>query len=218
MQLEVKDKDGVIGTIELPIAELMKEVQDLGSASVADPSATEALKVEVQSFEAQLKEKGEEIAKLGEKLTAAEGKTMGDFKPEEKANFVIAWAEGLALEDKAIFAEAVGIPIARATAAEVAEGKPDPEYYRQFGCRYCEHLVTVSAPRKPWVGGCQYKLSFPDCGKWELWSGMLGEGRAEVAEALKGGKPAFIKGKTTLPGYKLHPIINLSIRESQKGE
>ena len=43
MQLELKDEQGVVGTIELPIAEILKEFQDLGSASVVDPSATEPL-------------------------------------------------------------------------------------------------------------------------------------------------------------------------------
>lgn len=28
----------------------------------------------------------------------------------------------------------------------------------KFPCRYCEHLVTVSAPRREWVGGCEYKI------------------------------------------------------------
>ena len=48
---------------------------------------------------------------------------MDDFTQIDKANFVIAWARGLSLEDKAIFAEAVGIPIAKLTEAELAEAE-----------------------------------------------------------------------------------------------
>lgn len=35
MKLELKDEKGFIAAIELPVAELVKEVQGLGSASVA---------------------------------------------------------------------------------------------------------------------------------------------------------------------------------------
>ncbi len=38
MKLELKDEKGLIGTIELPVAEIVKEVQDLGSGSVASPA------------------------------------------------------------------------------------------------------------------------------------------------------------------------------------
>ncbi len=38
MQLELKDEKGVMGTIELPVAEIVKEVRDLGSGSVASPA------------------------------------------------------------------------------------------------------------------------------------------------------------------------------------
>jgi hypothetical protein len=38
MRLELKDGKGLIGTIELPVAEIIKEVQDLGNALVASPA------------------------------------------------------------------------------------------------------------------------------------------------------------------------------------
>jgi len=94
------------------------------------------------------------LAELQEKLTAAEGKTMDDFTPLEKSNFVLAWGKGLSDQQKAIFAEAVGIPITVSVAeaveaekaaegAEVAEvtgeriirGKTDLPGYK-----YLEHV------------------------------------------------------------------------------
>jgi len=42
MQLELMDAKGSTGVfIELPLGEIFRQVQDLGNASVADPSATE---------------------------------------------------------------------------------------------------------------------------------------------------------------------------------
>jgi len=129
MQLELKDDKGLIGTIELPL-EQVKETLGLGSASVES--------------EAQLKESQGKVGELQEKLAQAEGRTMDDFTPIEKADFVLNWAKGLSVEDKAIFAEAVGISVARATDAEVAEvegelatiqGKTDKPGYK-----YLEHL------------------------------------------------------------------------------
>lgn len=38
MQLELKDEKGVMGAIELPVAEIVKEAQGLGSGSVASPA------------------------------------------------------------------------------------------------------------------------------------------------------------------------------------
>lgn len=39
MKLELKDEKGFTGLfIELPVAEIVKEVQDLGSGSVASPA------------------------------------------------------------------------------------------------------------------------------------------------------------------------------------
>ena len=138
MQLELKDDEGLIGTIELPLEEL-KEALGLGSASVAEPAATEALKVE-----AQLKESQGKVGELEGKLAVAEGKTMGDFTPVEKANFVIAWAKGISPEDKAIFAQAVGIPIAGASAAEVADVEGEPAIIEgrtdKPGYRFLEYL------------------------------------------------------------------------------
>jgi len=137
MKLELQDAQGLTGVfIELPLEQLRAEI-GLVSSSGAEPQASEALKVEVQSFEAQLKEKAAEIAKL-------EGRTMDDFSPTEKANFVLNWAKGLSPEDKAIFAGAVEIPIAQATVAEVAEAEGEPKIIQgktdRPGYRFLEHL------------------------------------------------------------------------------
>lgn len=153
MKLELKDEKGLIGTIELPVAELMKEAQDFGIASVADPAKKSLVdlvsewvdtRVIAEMVIDHLKteglprtfEKAKEVwldtlqmlgSHLAEGLNLAEDKTMADFSPEEKADFVIAWAKGLSLEDKAIFAEAVELPIAIATDAEVAEAEAKGE-------------------------------------------------------------------------------------------
>ncbi len=91
--------------------------------------------------EAPAQESPATVAELQEKLTAAEGRTMDDFTPVEKADFVIAWGKELSPEDKAIFATAVGIPIATATAAEV-EGEPAiiQGKTEKPGYRYLEHI------------------------------------------------------------------------------
>jgi len=140
-----------------------KQVQDL---LTKEAKAREALEKRVVKLEdsaqlssdsskttdAQLKESQGKVAELEEKLTTAEGRTLGDFTPAEKANFVVTWAKGLSLEDKAIFAEAVGIPIAKATDAEVAEAEQrakaeaeeEPKTIQgktdKPGYKYLEHL------------------------------------------------------------------------------
>lgn len=155
MKLELKDEKGVIGTIEVPLEQLKKAL-GLGSAS----AESKALLKENEGNVALLKESQKKVAELEEKL-ATGGRTMGDFTPTEKADFVIAWAKGLSLEDKAIFAEAVGIPIAKATEAEVAEaeqkakaeaeGEPltIPGKTDRPGYKYLEHLnISVREEEK----------------------------------------------------------------------
>jgi len=39
---------------------------------------------------------------------------------------------------------------------------------QQFDCRYCKHLVDVSAPRAKYIGRCEYRLEPETCGKFEL--------------------------------------------------
>lgn len=94
--------------------------------------------------EAQLKESQDKVGELEGKLAEAEGKTLGDFTPQEKADFVITWAKGLSPEDKAIFATAVGIPIVGAAAAKVAEVEGEPNIIEgktdRPGYRFLEHL------------------------------------------------------------------------------
>lgn len=91
---------------------------------------------EPDETQAQLKESQGKVAELEEKLATAEGRTMGDFTPTEKADFVINWAKGLSPEDKAIFCGAVGLPIAKASDAEEAQepktiqGKTDRPGYK----------------------------------------------------------------------------------------
>jgi len=84
------------------------------------------------------------VAELEEKLAKAEGRTMNDFTPVEKANFVIAWGKELSPEDKAVFASAVGISIATAPAAEVAEVEGEPSIIKgktdKPGYRFLEML------------------------------------------------------------------------------
>lgn len=130
MKLELQDEKGLTGVfIELPL-EQVREGLGLGSLSAES--------------EAQLKESQGKVAELEEKLTTAEGRTMDNFTPVEKANFVIAWGKGLSPEDKAIFATAVGIPIAKATEAEVAEVEGEPAIIQgktdKEGYKFLEHL------------------------------------------------------------------------------
>lgn len=118
MKVNLQDDKGLTGvSFEL---DLVKIREELGSSSstVAEPTETEA-----QLKESQGKVEGLEgkVAELGEKLATAEARTMSDFAPMEKANFVIDFAKDLSMEDKAIFCEGVGIPIAKVTEAEVAE-------------------------------------------------------------------------------------------------
>ena len=193
MKLELKDEKGLIGTIELPVAELVKEVQGLGSES-AETEAQLKERLSKKSLVDQVSEwvdtrviaelvvdhlKSEGIPRTFEQAKAvwldtlqmlgshlaegaklAGGKTMDDFTPIEKAKFVLAWGKELSLEDKAIFAEAVGLPIAKATAAEVAEAE------------------------------------------------------AKLAAGEKLEEPKIIEGKTDLPGYKFLEHLNMSIKEA----
>ncbi len=40
--------------------------------------------------------------------------------------------------------------------------------HESFDCRYCEHLIDVSAPRAKYIGRCEYRLDPENCGKFEL--------------------------------------------------
>jgi DNA-directed RNA polymerase specialized sigma24 family protein len=86
--------------------------------------------------EARLQEENPSVAELQERLSRAEARTIDDFTPKQKAEFVIGWARGLSPEDKAVFAEHVGIPIAGAEAAEsdaepgVIDGKTEKTGYK----------------------------------------------------------------------------------------
>jgi len=141
MQLELKDDKGLIGTIELPLEQL-KEALDLGSAS------TES--------EAHLKESQGKVAELGEKLAKAESRTMANFTPTEKAQFIIPWMRELSSEDFVRLATETGhdAQLVPATDAEVAEAeakqkaeaeveeapKTIPGKTDKPGYRYLEHL------------------------------------------------------------------------------
>lgn len=112
MKLELQDEKGSTGVfIELPLEQLKEELGLISSSPEA---------------EAQLKESQEKIAQLEEQLLAGT-RTMDDFAPTEKANFVISWGKALSPERKAIFAQAVGIPIAGAEVVEVAEVEGNPK-------------------------------------------------------------------------------------------
>ncbi len=110
LELKLKSLDGKeLGTIDL--TEVMEELTAQARLSSSSDS------------EAQLKESRDKVAELEEQLANIQGKTMNDFTPEEKAGFVLTWARGMSLEDKAIFAGAVGIPLGKSTEAEVAEAE-----------------------------------------------------------------------------------------------
>lgn len=136
MQLELKDEKGTVGTIDVPLEEI-KEALGLGSASGANP-ADASLQEKATSLGAQLKESTEKIATL-------ETRTMDSYSPQEKASFVIAWARALPPEDKAIFAQGVGLTSAVAAEPEakvkegaepmIIQGKTD-----KAGYKYYEHL------------------------------------------------------------------------------
>lgn len=114
MKLELQDAKGLTGVfIEVPLEQLKE-----GLGLLSSSPETEA---QLKESQGKVEELGGQIAELGEKLATAEAKTIGDFTRIEKANFVIAWAKELSMEDKAIFCEGVGIPIAKVTEAEVAE-------------------------------------------------------------------------------------------------
>ena len=144
MKLELQDEKGLTGVfIEVPL-EQVKEGLGLGSSSVAESTEAEALLKEHEGNVALLKESQGKVAELEEKLARVRGRTMDDFTPIEKANFVINWARAQSLEDKAIFAEVVGIPIARATGAKVAEAEGEPATIQgktdKPGYKFLEHL------------------------------------------------------------------------------
>jgi len=133
MKLSLKDSNGKsIGTMEFPVQEVAKSLSQ---------SLSKSLESDAQLHEAELKGSREKVVELEEKLANAEARTMDDFTPIEKANFVIAWGKGLSPEDKAIFAEAVGMPIAKATVAEV-EGEPNIIQGKtdKPGYKYLEYL------------------------------------------------------------------------------
>lgn len=110
--------------------------QQIEELLTKEAEAREVLEGRVAKLEnsAQLSEdSSKEVAELRQKLSRAEAKTMDDFRATEKANFVIGWARSISPEDKAVFAKAVGIPIAEAEVAEgdqIIEGKTDKEGYR----------------------------------------------------------------------------------------
>ena len=136
MKLSLKDSNGKsIGTMEFPVQEVAKSLSQ---------SLSKSLESDAQLHEAELKGSREKVVELEEKLANAEARTMDDFTPIEKANFVIAWAKGISPEDKAIFCEAVGIPIAQATEAEVAEAEGEPKIIQgrtdKEEYRYLEYL------------------------------------------------------------------------------
>ena len=131
MKLELQDAKGLTGVfIEVPLEQLKEGLGFLSSSPETEAQLKES-QDKVAEAEVQLKQSQDKIAELEdkvatvveleEKLATAEGRTMGDFTPIEKANFVIAWAKDLSMEDKAIFCEGAGIPIAKVTEAEVAE-------------------------------------------------------------------------------------------------
>ena len=133
MEIDLKSNEGKsIGKLELPIEEIAREIgQSLSSSSESD----------ARLHEAELKASREKVIELEGELAQTEGKTMDDFSPTEKANFVIAWARGISAEDRAVFARAVGIPMA--TEAVVSEGE-EPSIIEgktdQEGYRYLENL------------------------------------------------------------------------------
>ena len=151
MQLKLQDAKGLTGVfIEVPLEQLKEEI-GLVSSEGAESTETAAHLKESQEKVVELEGKA---AELEEKLATAEAKTIDDFMPTEKANFVIAWAKELSLEDRAIFCEAVGISIAKATEAEVAEAEAkqiaegkeveEPNIIEGktdcLGCKFLKHL------------------------------------------------------------------------------
>ena len=113
MRFQILKQEDQTLALEVPDNLIMLEVPDALLQRLTSPSSSGA--------EAPLKESQVKVVELEEKLANAESRTMDDFTPTEKANFVIQWAKELSLEDKAIFCETVGIPMAKATEAEVAE-------------------------------------------------------------------------------------------------
>ena len=126
--------------LEMRVAKLENSAQLSSDSS----KATEALLKENEGNLALLKESQDKVGELEEKLARAESRTMGDFTPTEKAEFVIAWGKGLSPEEKAVFCEAVGIPMSKATDAEVALAEGEPKIIQgktdKEGYKFLEHL------------------------------------------------------------------------------
>ena len=114
MQLEIRDKEGVFGTIEVTPEKAQELRELLGSGTASAES------------EAQLKESQDKVTEL-EAQRQAGPRTMDDFTSDEKAYFVINWAKTLPLEDKVLFAVGVGVVVAETVKAEVAEAKQKAE-------------------------------------------------------------------------------------------
>lgn len=111
----------------------------------------------------QSEQQGERIKQLDERLIAAESKTIDDFTPMERAQFVIPWLTGLDEEDF--------FTLARNTGHDVV---PDPA------------VVSVLAE------------TFP---------------KPEEAKAKAEKEPKTIQGRTSKPGYKYLPHLDLSVLE-----
>lgn len=114
--------------IKLPDKSLALEVPDdlLQQLTSQSSSQAKAQLAENEGNLVLLKESQEKVIELEEQLQAGT-RTMDDFSPTEKAEFVIAWGKALSPERKAVFAQAVGIPIAGAEVVKVAEEEGNPK-------------------------------------------------------------------------------------------
>jgi len=134
MKLELQDAKGSTGVfIEVPLEQIKEGIGLLSSSPETEAQLKES-QGKVAEAEAQLKESQDKVGELEtqlkenqDKAELAGSRTMDQYSPTEKANFVIAWAKELSPEKKARFAEVVGIPIAKATVAEVAEAEGNPK-------------------------------------------------------------------------------------------
>lgn len=98
-------KHGVHPTAQLPLQKQdllvsqSKLEQQLDERFAVISEQVDALNGSMQELAEAANSKGERILALEQRLSAAERKTMDDFTPREKAEFVIPWMQGLDAED-----------------------------------------------------------------------------------------------------------------------
>lgn len=131
------------------------------------------------------KDDGEAIAELQKRLSVAERKTIDDFSPVEKAEFLIPWLKGLNEQDFFTLAKGTGHDVVHDPAVVTMLAETFP--------KQAEEPNVVKG-----------KVDEPGWSYLETMDVSIRKGAR--------GMPEVIKGKTKEPGYKYLENLNLSIK------